>query len=173
MAITLAPGLQALGVPTRLAVEIQRQIAAGVGNLLRLRELSMPVKAAEYLAAGISATSVNAVKLSQYSVVPDVAVLISKSVNAPFNTVRPTITGTAQVGQTLTSTTGTWRGTGLTYTRRWTANNVTIPGATGVTYVPVVGQIGQVIRVVVEATSTATPVKADATSNPTAAVIAA
>lgn len=172
MAITLAAGLQALGVAGALAVEIQRQIAAGTGNLLRLRELGLTVDAAEYLAAGITAANVDAVKLSQHSVVPPVAVLIAKSVNAPRNTVLPAITGTAQVGQTLTRTTGTWAGTPApTLATQWTADGIDIPGATGATYVPVVGQIGQVIRVRV--TGTNPNGTAFVVSAPTAAVIAA
>lgn len=171
MAITLAPGLQALGVPTRLAIEIQRQIAAGTGNLRNLMELSLPTKAAEYLAGAITAGNINAVKLSQYSVVPPVAVLIAQSVNAPRNTVLPAITGTAQVGQTLTRTTGTWVGTPApTLATQWTANGIDIPAATNATYVPVSGDIGKVIRVRV--TGTNANGTAFVVSNPTAAVIA-
>lgn len=172
MAITLAPGLQALGVAGPLAVEIQRQIDAGVGNLLRLRELGMIAKAAEYLAAGITAGNVNAVHLTRYSVVPSVAVLIAQGENVPRNTVLPAITGTAQVGQTLTRTTGTWVGSPTpTLTTQWTADGVDISGATAATYVPVVGQIGQVIRVRV--TGTNANGSSSAVSAPTAAVIAA
>lgn len=171
MALTLAPGLQALGVPTRLAIEIQKQIAAGTGNQSALRELSMPVKEAEYLAGAITAGNVSAVKLTQYSEVPDVAVLIAKGVNAPRNTVLPTITGTAQVGQTLTRTLGTWVGAPApTLTTQWTANGVDIVGATGATYVPISGQVGQVIRVRV--TGTNANGSASATSNPTSPVAA-
>jgi hypothetical protein len=90
----------------------------------------------------------------------------------PVSTVAPAITGTAQVGQTLTVTNGTWTGAAtITYARQWQAGGVNIAGATGTTYVPVVGDIGKVITCRVTATnglgSTA------ATSNATAAVIAA
>jgi hypothetical protein len=90
----------------------------------------------------------------------------------PANTVLPAITGTAQVGATLTSTTGTWTGRPTpTYARQWKRAGVAIAGATGVTYVPVVGDIGAVITVTVTANSVAGS-KA-ATSAATAAVIAA
>lgn len=166
----LAQSLQSLGVPGRLGIEIQRQIAAGAGNINMLLECGVVPEDAKNLAAGITAGNIAPGLLSEGSFVPPVAVLIARAASVPFNTVRPTITGTAQVGQTLTSTQGTWKGSGNTYARRWTADNVTIPGATGVTYSPVAGDVGKMIRVVVSATNTNGT--ADATSNPTAAVIA-
>lgn len=91
---------------------------------------------------------------------------------APANTVAPTVTGTARVGFTLTGTLGTWTGAPTpTLTRQWEANNVPIPGATGATYVPVVGDIGKTIKEAVTAESVlgTTTVRSAAT----AAVIAA
>jgi hypothetical protein len=171
MPYDLAQSLQSLGVAAELGMEIQSQIAAGTGNFNRLLEGTLVPEDAKNLAAGITAGNISATVLAEGSVVPAVAVLIAKAVSTPFNTVAPVITGTAQVGQTLTSTTGTWKGVGNTYARRWTADNVTIPGATAATYVPVIGDIGKVIRVVVSATNTSGT--ASATSSPTAAVIAA
>lgn len=51
----------------------------------------------------------------------------------PVNTVRPTITGTAQVGSMLTLTTGTWTGA-TAYARDWERDGSPIAGATGTTY---------------------------------------
>lgn len=169
-AFDLAQSLQALGVPSQLGLEIQRQIAAGTGNINMLLECALVPEDAKNLAAGITAGNISSTLLAEGSIVPAVAVVIAKAVSTPFNSVRPVITGAAQVGQTLTSTTGTWKGTGNTYARRWTADNVTIPGATAATYVVVVGDVGKLIRVVVSATNANGT--ADATSNPTAAVIA-
>jgi hypothetical protein len=91
---------------------------------------------------------------------------------AATNTVLPAITGTAQVGQVLTTTNGTWNGTPApTYTRQWKANGVAIVGATGTTYTPVVGDIGKTITCTITATNTAGATTA--TSAATAAVIAA
>lgn len=54
----------------------------------------------------------------------------------PANTVAPAVTGTATVGQTLTTTNGTWTGVATpTYARQWFRGNHPIAGATGATYV--------------------------------------
>src|SRR5262249_52811934 len=45
------------------------------------------------------------------SYAPTLTVQTTDSASAPANTVAPTISGTAQVGQTMTATTGTWSGT--------------------------------------------------------------
>lgn len=90
----------------------------------------------------------------------------------PANTVAPAVTGTAQVGQTLTSTTGTWTGKPTpALARQWKAAGVAIPGATAATYVPKVGDVGKVITVTV--TGSNSTGSASITSAATAAVIAA
>jgi hypothetical protein len=90
----------------------------------------------------------------------------------PANTVAPTITGTAQVGATLTAHDGTWTGAPTpTITRQWKKDGVAIGGATGTTYVPVVGDIDAVITLTVTGTNVNSAVSA--TSAATAAVIAA
>lgn len=98
---------------------------------------------------------------------------------SPVNTVAPAITGTAQLGATLTTTNGTWTGTAtITYTRQWQKKTgagdwVAIDGATALTYVvatPVA--VDDVIRCVVTATNGVNRV-VTAASNTTAAVIAA
>ncbi len=81
---------------------------------------------------------------------------------APANTAVPTITGSAQDGQALTSTTGTWSGTTpITYTRQWNRCNsggtgcVNISGATGTTYTVTAADIGSKLKVTVTASNTA------------------
>lgn len=90
----------------------------------------------------------------------------------PANTAVPTITGTAQEGQVLTSTNGTWTGTPApTFTRQWKAGGVDIAGATAQTYTPVADDVGKTITVAVTGTNSAG--NATATSAATAAVVAA
>lgn len=71
---------------------------------------------------------------------------------APTNSVAPAITGTAQVGETLTVSNGTWANS-PTFTRQWKADAVAISGATGTTYVPVEDDIGAVITCTVTGTN--------------------
>ncbi len=56
--------------------------------------------------------------------------------NAPAveNTVAPSISGTAAVGQVLTAHDGTWNPADTTLARQWKRNGVAIAGATGATY---------------------------------------
>lgn len=91
--------------------------------------------------------------------------------SAPANTAAPTITGVAQVGQTLTAAHGTWTGAPVpTFARQWKKGGVNINGATGTTYVVVAGDVGATITVTV--TGSNVYGAASATSAPTAAVIA-
>ena len=70
----------------------------------------------------------------------------------------PSITGTLQVGQVLTSTNGTWAGTTPTFTRQWLRCSATgdqclaIAGATSATYTPVAADRNLRLRVRVTAT---------------------
>lgn len=89
---------------------------------------------------------------------------------APANSVAPTITGTAQVGQTLTSATGTWSGS-PTLTRQWRANGINIDGATSATFVLTTAQLGKTITVSVAGINAAG--RLAIVSAATAAVIAA
>jgi hypothetical protein len=88
------------------------------------------------------------------------------------NSVLPAITGTAQVGQTLTVSNGTWGSvTPDSYLYQWKKAGVAIAGATANTYVPVTGDIGAALTATVTAVEEAYA-NATATSAATAAVIA-
>lgn len=89
---------------------------------------------------------------------------------APANALLPSIAGIAQVGQTLTAHPGVWSHA-PTFTFQWKKDAADIAGATGNTYVPVVGDIGATITVAVTATNSSG--SATATSGGTADVIAA
>jgi hypothetical protein len=88
----------------------------------------------------------------------------------PVNIVAPAVTGTATVGQTLSTTNGTWTAappiSGFTY--QWQRNSVNISGATSSTYLLVEADIGNPIRCVVTATNPLGAVSAN--SNATANV---
>lgn len=59
----------------------------------------------------------------------------------PSPTVLPAVTGTPTVGQTLTTTNGTWDGA-PTFTRQWVRGSQPIAGATALTYVLVSADAG-------------------------------
>ena len=78
----------------------------------------------------------------------------------PSNTGLPTVTGTAQVGQTLTASNGTWSGsTPMGFGYQWQDCNTSgescsnVSGATSATYTAVEGDVGQTLRAVVTASN--------------------
>ena len=89
----------------------------------------------------------------------------------PANTVAPAVTGTAQVRQTLSCSTGTWNGVPTpTFTYQWQSNSSNISGATSSTYQIIDDYVGTVMRCVVTATN---PIStASANSNATSSVTA-
>lgn len=90
--------------------------------------------------------------------------------NAPINTVAPALSGTAQEGQTLTCSTGTWSGS-PTYTYQWKRNGNNIGSATNSTYILVTADVGQSIKCTVTATNFSGSANADSnTVTPTSAV---
>jgi hypothetical protein len=77
----------------------------------------------------------------------------------PQNTAAPAVSGTAAVGQTLTSGTGTWLNFPVTYAYQWQrcdsagANCVPIAAATAQTYVITSSDVGFTLEIVVAASS--------------------
>ena len=97
---------------------------------------------------------------------------------APVSSAPPSISGTAQEGQTLIESHGTWSNSPTGFTYQWqqcdsSGNSCTaITGATSQTYVVAAGDVGHTIRVV-EAASNAGGAGAPATSAATGVVSAA
>nr|WP_047166898.1 hypothetical protein [Sphingomonas sp. Y57] len=91
----------------------------------------------------------------------------------PAFTVQPSITGTAQSGQTLTGADGTIV-RGSVSARQWLRDGVAIGGATGATYEVQPEDVGAVVTFAVTAAGTLNSVnKVTAISAPTGEVIAA
>lgn len=94
---------------------------------------------------------------------------------APANTVAPSISGTAQEGQTLTAARGTWTGTApITYAYQWQRGGDDIAGATASSYTAVFDDVGTTLRVAVTASNAAGSVSANsaATAVVSGAVVA-
>ncbi len=96
----------------------------------------------------------------------------------PADVAPPTVSGPAQVEQTLTASSGSWSGTSpIGYAYQWQSCDVLgsscldISGATSSSYVPSGSDVGDTLRVVVTASNVAG--SAASTSEPTAAVVAA
>lgn len=79
----------------------------------------------------------------------------------PTSLVLPIITGTLQVGQTLSCSTGTWSGT-PTIAYQWTRDGADISGETASTYDLVIADDGAMIGCQVFATSSFRTTRADA-----------
>jgi hypothetical protein len=82
--------------------------------------------------------------------------------SAPADTIPPTLSGIAKVGNTLTTTTGSWSGSSpITYTYQWQDCNTAgeectnAPGANKQTYALVEADAGHTVRVIVTAANSA------------------
>jgi hypothetical protein len=99
---------------------------------------------------------------------------VVSAASLPKDTVLPVISGSMQIGATLTATKGTWSGTVTGYAYAWERcdskgeNCATINAATSATYKLTTGDAGSTLRVVVTASNDAGSTAA--TSAPTAVV---
>ena len=155
-------------------------ITAGTGSTVEVRlngTLIYRDSAASLGTAGVSTIQIgNDTAAQAFSLVADTVSVQSSDTTAspPVNTVLPTISGTAQVGQTLTASAGTWTGTQpITYAYQWRRCNTSGAScadiaATGSSYAATSADVGSTLRVVVTATNSAGT--ATATSDPTAVV---
>lgn len=104
------------------------------------------------------------------------AVVVAK---APANTALPVVSGTAQDGQTLNASTGSWTGiTPFSYTYQWQRCNssgescANISGATSSSYVLGHGDVGTTLRVMVTAKNTAGSASASSAATPVVTALA-
>jgi Domain of unknown function DUF11 len=98
--------------------------------------------------------------------------IVTLSAAAPVVGTQPTVSGTAQVGQALTGSPGTWSGTGpISYAYAWQrcdaggASCVAITGATGLTYTVATADADSTLRFAVTATNAAGSVTATSSSS--------
>jgi hypothetical protein len=101
----------------------------------------------------VLATGAQASHVMAGPAIPVVVVSGSLGGTAPVNTVLPVISGTLAIGQTLTTTDGTWTNSPISYTYQWKRNGANIGGATAPTYALTASDPGTTITVTVTATN--------------------
>jgi len=105
------------------------------------------------------------------------AIVTSATGVAPVNTAPPVVSGTAQVGNALTVSTGSWSGSPTTFGYQWQrcdasgSSCASVSGATAAGYALTTADQGRTMRAVVKASNAAGT--ASATSDPSAVVAAA
>jgi subtilisin family serine protease len=97
---------------------------------------------------------------------------VSNPISVPTNTAPPAISGTAQVGQTLSASSGVWSNTPTSYGYQWLrcslSSCASIAGATSSSYAPGSADVGSSVEVAVTATNSGG--SSSATSAPTSSV---
>src|SRR5215470_11600812 len=93
--------------------------------------------------------------------------------SSPTNTALPSISGTPAVGSTLQASSGSWQGSGISYSFQWqrcssASSCAAITGASGSSYLVATADAGDTLRVAVTAKNKFG--SATATSAPTATV---
>ena len=127
-----------------------RLVAADVG--LTMRSIVSATDAAGSTSSTSSATNV---------------VTVTPPPSAPVNTTAPTVSGTAQAGNALTSSTGSWTNAPTNYQYQWQDCNASgtgcsdISGATSASYTVTSNDVGDTIRSVVTATNAGGSAAAD------------
>ncbi len=148
---------------------------AGIAGLLASRA---PLASNTQIENALEATAVPLQAQVAYGRVDAYASLLSlgsaPTGSAPVNTAPPTIAGTAQDGQVLTASSGTWSGSPTGYAYQWRRCGATctdLAGATGTSYAVGAADVGSTLSVLVTASNTTG--SAAAGSAATAPVVAA
>jgi thermitase len=139
-------------------------VVAGIaGLLLSVSPTSTPAALMAAITANVDPTtgtkSTASGRVNAYKAVTALAGGGASTITSPSNSTLPTITGTAQEGQTLTATAGTWSGSPTSYAYQWqrcdTAGTTcaAVPGANSTTYVVTSADNSSTLRVLVTATN--------------------
>jgi hypothetical protein len=161
------------GKPTSYAYQWQRCDAAGAACapiVGATGQTYVVTEADTGTTLRVAVTARNSVGASTATSAPTVVI---QATGAPVNTAPPTITGVAQVGQTLSATTGGWSGNPTSFGFQWQRCNasgescVDIPGAASGTYVVTASEVGSMIRVRVTATNAVGSTSATSAPTPT------
>jgi hypothetical protein len=155
-------------------------ITAGTGSTVEVRlngTLIYQTIAASLGTAGTATVQIgNDTAAQAFTIVADTIGLVSGASappSPPVNSSPPTTSGTAQAGQTLTASPGTWTGAQpITYAYQWQrcdtsgASCSAIAGATATTYPVGSADVGTTLRVAVTATNTARTATATSAATP-------
>jgi hypothetical protein len=145
--------------PTKFAYQWQRCSSTGTGcaDVTGAQDKAYTATATDAdhtLRVVVTASNVD----GQSSATSKTTDLVS-SKNGPVNTVKPSISGTAQVGEELTADTGTWTGGVRSYAYQWQRCSAAgsgctdVSGANGKTYGVRTADVGKVLQVIVTATN--------------------
>jgi hypothetical protein len=142
------------------------ELAIGGGDLSASRILTVFKASSAETAAGLVdnkavtpfglADTLSAIQATLDDLQAQIDALGDPGPGVPVNTALPSIGGTPTEGETLTAFNGTWTGAApIAYARQWKRDGVAISGATGGTYVPQAGDVGELVAVTVTATNDA------------------
>src|SRR4051812_2782008 len=177
--LTATAGTWTGGKPVAFSYAWGRCDAAGAGctPIANATKVSYtPVAADVGHALVVTVTAQTAAGTAPATSVPTLAIAGTGSATAPKSTAPPKITGTAQVGQTLAGSVGTWTGSPTSYAYQWRrcgadGSCAAIPGASATSYALTPDDIGATILLVVTATGSGG--SASQSSSPSSAVLAA
>jgi hypothetical protein len=174
--LTASPGSWSGTQPITYAYQWQRCDSSGANCSAILGEIASTYAVTSTDVGSrlrVAVTATNAVGAA--TATSNATTVVQSKSSPPVNTSPPTISGTAQQGQSLSASPGSWSGTQpITYAYQWQRCNSsgsacgTISGATGSTYTLTSADVGSTMRVAVTATNSAG--SAGATSNATAVV---
>jgi hypothetical protein len=164
--LTASPGAW-INNPTSYSYQWNNSASGSIAGATAATYVLQPSDVGDMLTVSVIATNSGGSSASETSAATGA---IAVAAAAPVNTALPTISGTAQVGQTLTATNGAWTNNPTSFTYQWNRAGTPMGGATASTYVPIAADVGSPLTVSVVATNSSGASSA-ATSAATAAVV--